>query len=304
MRTWPPNSPQAKALELQRVLEAIETINTCLPTSSGVQAATAGLVNACTDFNMALSVFALQLDTAICWLGSGAAGDDCYRPLLGCDHFIVANGLVDANALYIYDTFAKGFIFPTIVSSNSDLNFQQYSSTGGAPTPMAFLTDIQLPVWATIAGTIYCQFHYNLLTFNAPVLTTVGVDFDVAANQSLENLNIPLLATVGRDLVIGAMLLTIPSAPSLRSVGRNISCGGDIVQDVNFPALVSFNGDFDCSVSALTAAGVNHILEMLDALGVTGHTITLNGGTSATPTGAGLTAKANLEGRGCTVLVN
>jgi len=304
MRTWPPNSPQAKALELQRVLEAIETINTCLPTSSGVQAATAGLVNACTDFNMALSVFALQLDTAICWLGSGAAGDDCYRPLLGCDHLIVANGVVHANALYVYDTFAKGFIFPTITDSNADLTFQPYWSAGGAPTPMAFLTDIQLPVWTTIAGTIYCQFHYNLLTFNAPVLTTVGVDFDVAANQSCEVVNVPKLATVGRDLVLGAMLLTVPSCPSLVSVGRNISCGGDFVQDVDFPVLATFNGDFDCSVSALTTAGVNHILEMLDALGVTGHTITLNGGTSATPTGAGLTAKANLEGRGCTVLVN
>jgi hypothetical protein len=61
----------------------------------------------------------------------------------------------------------------------------------------------------------------------------------------------------------------------------------------------------------LDAASVNGILVSLAALdgtnGTTAYsskTILLNGGTSATPSGAGITAKATLVARGCVVTTN
>ena len=75
----------------------------------------------------------------------------------------------------------------------------------------------------------------------------------------------------------------------------------------SFPALDYTSGDsfvgtwYGC---ALTETYVNQILSNLDSDDVSNCIIGLNGGTNASPTGAGLTAKANLEIRGCTVYVN
>lgn len=65
---FPGGSPQAERVELQRTLDSIQAVNTCLPTDSGVQAATSGLLNSCSTIASAFSVFALQVQTAICWL--------------------------------------------------------------------------------------------------------------------------------------------------------------------------------------------------------------------------------------------
>lgn len=56
--------------------------------------------------------------------------------------------------------------------------------------------------------------------------------------------------------------------------------------------------------NALTASAVNNILIQLDANGAAGGTCDLSGGTNGTPTGAGLTAKTNLEAKGWTITVN
>ena len=54
----------------------------------------------------------------------------------------------------------------------------------------------------------------------------------------------------------------------------------------------------------LTQASVDNILISLDNAGQSGGTIQLNGGTSAAPSAAGQTAKANLQARGWTVVTN
>lgn len=74
------------------------------------------------------------------------------------------------------------------------------------------------------------------------------------------------------------------------------------VTSVNLPES-SFN-DVNINNAALTEASVNYILGWLDGGGATNGYVDLSGGTSAIPTGDGLTAKSNLEGKGWTVNVN
>ena len=62
--------------------------------------------------------------------------------------------------------------------------------------------------------------------------------------------------------------------------------------------------DVNIRNAALTEASVNDILGWLDGGGETGGTVRLEGGTNAAPTGDGLTAVTNLEGKGWNVTVN
>ncbi len=55
---------------------------------------------------------------------------------------------------------------------------------------------------------------------------------------------------------------------------------------------------------ALTESAVDAVLAALDGLGTENGTVELDGGTNAIPSAAGLTSKANLEGKGWTVTVN
>lgn len=55
---------------------------------------------------------------------------------------------------------------------------------------------------------------------------------------------------------------------------------------------------------ALTETAVNNILQWLDGSGVSNGFVDLSGGTNAIPTGNGLTAKVNLQGKGWNVIVN
>jgi multidrug transporter EmrE-like cation transporter len=54
----------------------------------------------------------------------------------------------------------------------------------------------------------------------------------------------------------------------------------------------------------VSATNINNALIAIDATGITSGNITMNGGTNAAPTGAGITAASNLSGRGVSVLTN
>lgn len=60
----------------------------------------------------------------------------------------------------------------------------------------------------------------------------------------------------------------------------------------------------DLIENALTETAVDSILSALDAYGLSNGYVGLNDGTNAPPSAAGLTSKANLEGKGWTVDVN
>ncbi len=61
---------------------------------------------------------------------------------------------------------------------------------------------------------------------------------------------------------------------------------------------------FDFSGNALTQVVVDNILAILDTSGVINSTVSLAGGTNATPSASGLVSKANLVGKGWTVFNN
>ena len=70
------------------------------------------------------------------------------------------------------------------------------------------------------------------------------------------------------------------------------------------PALWSDGGTCSFENNSLDATSVNDVLQSADASGKVNGTIHLSAGTNAAPTGAGITAKANLITKGWTVLTN
>lgn len=60
----------------------------------------------------------------------------------------------------------------------------------------------------------------------------------------------------------------------------------------------------DCNGCALPEDQVDAVLSALDTMGVEAGEVDLSGGTNAIPSAAGLTSKANLDGKGWKVMVN
>jgi hypothetical protein len=112
--------------------------------------------------------------------------------------------------------------------------------------------------------------------------------------NALTTLNLPALVLVGAGGInmgggLANLLATFSMGSTLKSIGGNVSFAG----------------------CALNQASVDGILVSLAALDGTGgttayssKTVTLTGGTNSTPSATGLTAKATLQGRGCTVTNN
>ena len=104
-------------------------------------------------------------------------------------------------------------------------------------------------------------------------------------------------------LVTTFTLLAIVSLLGGGSVGGSSACETSLWSD----PVLRHRRDFTFICAALTQASVDGILESLAALEDPGHhaftgvTVDPSGGASAIPGPAGLTAKATLGGRGCTV---
>ena len=299
MKTFPPGSPQAYGVAVERVVETIQGINECLPEESGVQAATAGLINGCTDLMMAQSVLALQLNVAVCWLANGGAPTNCNRPY-SCGSLQVITTDTVNRSLNIWDAFASGFNFPFLVTLFGSLYFS-LNGENQIPT-MSFLEDVTLPLLEQ-ADVIFCNGQPFLKSFTAPHLKHItGGDLNVSGNLEMTGLDLTALENVQGSLVLDGQLNTAADFPHLTTVnGTDIRLGGVDVAHVDITALTTFDGDFHCRDARLDSANVNEILIVLDNLGLSNHNVELTGGNMSPPTGAGLTAKSNLEGRGCTV---
>lgn len=95
-------------------------------------------------------------------------------------------------------------------------------------------------------------------------------------------------------------------------IGGVISITAANLQNFSFNAgLLKVGGNVTMTGMKLTQSAVDGILVSLAALDGTGgttsynsFTVNLSGGTSSTPSATGLTAKATLVGRGCTVTTN
>jgi hypothetical protein len=97
------------------------------------------------------------------------------------------------------------------------------------------------------------------------------------------------------------------SAPNLVSVTGGIQITGAVfLTSVSLPMYLPSNGtSVNFGTDALSAATVNHLLARCVAnVAYVSGTVSLNGGTSAAPTGQGIIDKATLIGRGVTVNTN
>lgn len=143
------------------------------------------------------------------------------------------------------------------------------------------------------------SFRKGDLGFSADLLTSI----DVSAYEDDNDLGVTFYAPA----------LTSFSMPAIKYLRGGVFLNNCV------PSLTTFSmgagllesNDFNMTGSAMNAASVNGILVRLAALDGTGgtvlfenKTVDLSGGTAASPSGAGLTAKATLEGRGNTVTVN
>lgn len=304
MKTFPSGSPQAEALALRRVLETIEAINECLPEASGVQDATEGLTNACTDLTMAQSVLDLQLKVAICWLSQGGALN-CEQPD-PCTCWTV-NAPATSGSIDLWYPFLQCAVYPDVTLISGHLTTSasgQYDVRGGN---MQFFTSLTFPLLVTVDGYVFIAFQEALLTFSAPLLTTVNGSFQVGSNANQLTHDFPLIETVTGDFVTSGTLATSLSVPLLTTVGGALmSIGGLALADVDISSLTNFDGDFEAVNAALTEESVNHILVVLDSQCVLSgaKNVLLDSGTSAAPTGLGAAAAANMIGRGVNVVTN
>lgn len=173
----------------------------------------------------------------------------------------------------------------TSLSSNATIIF------GDFQPHIPNLITLDLSSLAALVGNFNIFGMTLLTTLNLSSLATLAGDFTPSGMTSLPALDLSALATLAGDVGLSGMtsLTTLTITSALKSVGGNFNM-------------------FGC---ALNQASVDSILVRLAALDGTGgttsydgHTVNLGGGTNATPSATGLTAKATLEGRGNTVTVN
>jgi len=98
--------------------------------------------------------------------------------------------------------------------------------------------------------------------------------------------------------ISGVVDLSNLSTLTYLSFSGNTALTSIVISDTQ---LIDYFYALDC---ALTETAVNNILQSLDNSGVTNGIINLSGGTSAVPTGAGLTARTNLIAKGWSVTTN
>lgn len=164
------------------------------------------------------------------------------------------------------------------------------------------------------SGVIEIEICPSMLSLDASNLVSIGAGTTVSVLTSpVTFMSLSSLATMGAGSSVNMQGLQVSSI----DLSSLTSCAtGAVISFTNCAALVTvdisncvFSGpaQVDFSGAALNQSSVDAVLHqcVLSPLftGVTG-VIGLSGGTSSTPSAAGLTDKATMIGRGCTVLTN
>jgi len=158
----------------------------------------------------------------------------------------------------------------------------------------------------------------SVTAFSAPLLTTVTGIFAVSF-ALLTSISFPSLQYFGS-------LFNVSSSPNLTSAtfsaavyyasNISMSTGNGSLATVTLGTIGTLKAVIGATINisgqALTSASVNAILALLVSLNGTngtiawgaGQTLNISGGTSAAPSGQGITDKATLVGRGATVTTN
>lgn len=185
------------------------------------------------------------------------------------------------------------------------------------------LTSFSAPVLTSIGSGFSSSSTTLLNTLDVPLLEYIGGSFSPNSHPALISLNLPSLKYVGGTFNPGNMAaLTSINMLVVEVIGSTVTTGNAIVFQFGLGALTTFQlpstlkqvgfgaGNVVITSAALNQASVDSILIRLAALDGTAGTTTFNNrvvtitGTSSTPSAAGLTAKATLVARGCTVTNN
>lgn len=282
---------------------AIVAIAACFPNATDVQDIADELA-VCTPLFVIQDIYIRLLTAVLCYIASGA-DIDCHRPD-ACDCYTV-DALATSGSIDLWYPFLKCATYPDVTLINGHLTTSPTGIYNVRAGNMPFFTSLSFPQVATINGYVFIAFMEAFISFSAPLLTTVTGDFQIGSNNAQTTIEIPSITTVGGDFITSGTVETELLVPLLTTVsGDLISIGGQALADVDISSLTNFVGDFECVNAALTQASVNHILEILDGQVVlTGaYDVLLDSGTSAAPSGAGITAKNNLIGRGVNVVTN
>jgi hypothetical protein len=249
-----------------------------MPEESGVQAATAGLINACTDLTTAQSVLDLQLETAICFLQTQVQNGPTRIVINGGIDYVIEQ-LQFVDNIFIWECFAKSFTFPTLVDCQQGLYFSTNTTDGN----MSFLQTIDIPNLLAINATLFIERIPNLTTVNAGSLQHVGGNIDIGSNTRLTTVDFHSVEFIGGDFL----------------------ASGSLLAGLQMPLLTHFGGtQFLCDSNGIPTADVNALLITLNGLGLTGVAINFAGGGNGPATGAGLAAAAQLVIDGNTVTLN
>lgn len=124
-------------------------------------------------------------------------------------------------------------------------------------------------------------------TYNAA--TTCGIPILTPGNTYLGYIYVENANTLTGVILYSGFNLANPNADIINITGLE-----------NYPNITVL----DIRNNALSASLVNYILTTLDSNGKVGGTVYLQGGTNAAPSGAGITAKANLITKGWIVTTN
>lgn len=231
----------------------------------------------------------------------------------------------NANAINISSNSALITLsLPVLVTVGGTASFIVQSNTA--------MTSLVLSQLATTGGGLTISGNTLLASVALPELLSTAGTFSVGTNAALTSLSIPKLASVTQFNCQSNATLTAISAPLLATSSGGLSMGltgNTLLASISFPELVTVAGGINAANlanlttvtltkylptnakaqnfggCALNQASVDHILArcVANAAYVSG-TVTLSGGTNSTPSAQGLTDKATLIGRGCTVATN
>ena len=214
------------------------------------------------------------------------------------------------------------FVASDLIQCNSD--FRMTAAT---------LTTLTLTNLANVGGDFGGSYAV-LTSLSAANLIAINGTLTLTASTLLTSVNLSVLTYIGGTAVISLTTVTTLNLASLQYVGSSAAITAAALINFSLPAIITLNSTFQITAANLVTfsfgstllkvggnvtitnakldvTSVNSILVSLAALDGTGgttayssKTVNLSGGTSATPTGAGATAKTTLIGRGCTVTTN
>ena len=213
--------------------------------------------------------------------------------------------LVASNLIQISNDFSMN------AAALTTLTLTNLKYVGGQFIPnFASLTSFSMPALVAVTGA--CTPTIPLATtLSMPLLTYVGSNFNPSA-AACTTLDLSSLQYLGGIFQPSFANLATINLPAIVNIGSNVNITAANLVTFSFGSTLKLvGGNVTMTGMKLNQASVDGILVSLAALDGTGgttsydsKTVNLSGGTSATPSATGLTAKATLQGRGCTVTTN